>query len=247
MTQKKKKPGRRRTTIRGKPPQVEPSSVTIDETPAVHEYVNFTLELMLTGNAVSRTRILHVKSQDDCVVEGWDGQTVLAFVRKYAGIPAASPEEKAEKVEPFDALNTAVDVLVAEGKSAVNAFATSENARTNQSRNFTLLQGEQHTVNTLLKANQQWKMRLMLEAPQLNENVTRKCLVVAQAKQLGSGTCHVIANRVLPLTGTDNTLEVEMQGLAPGAYRIEAGVCIEGELFEPPLQSWLEGPLVQVY
>jgi len=248
MTQKKKKPGRRRTTIKSQLPQVEPSSVTIDETPAVHEYATFTLELMLTGNFVSRTRILHVKSNDECVVEGWDEQAVLAFVRRYAGIPTAPQSvEKEEKVEPFDVLNAAVDSLVAEGKSVTSVFAGSMDAKSDLSRNFTLLQGDQHTVNTLLKANQRWKMRLTLESPRLNENVARKCLVVAQAKQLGAGTYQVIANCVMPLAGAGNTLEVEMQGLAPGTYRIEAGVCIEGDSNEPPLQSWLEGPLVNVY
>lgn len=244
MTQKKKKPGRRRTTIKGELPQVEPSSVTIDETPAVHEYVNFTLELMLTGNAVSRTRILHVKSTDECVVEGWDEQAVLAFMRKYAGIPVALPEKRAE---PFDALNASVNTLVTEGKSAALAFALTKEDQPIQLSNFTMLQGEQHTVNIMLKARERWRLHLTLASPQLNEIAVRKCLVVAQARQLGAGTFHILADCVMPLTGADNALEVEMLGLEPGTYRIEAGVCIEGDLFEPPLQSWLEGPLVQVY
>lgn len=247
MNPKKKRPGRRRTTIKGELPQAESSSAAIDNAPAIHEYVTFTLELMQTGDMVSRARILHVKSKDECVVEGWDEQAVLAFVRKYAGIPAVQPEAQKEKTEPFDALNATIGTLVAEGKSVANAFAESVDADPDQARNFTLLQGEQHTVNTLLKAHQRWKMRLTLESPHLSESDTRKCLVVAQARQLGAGTYHVIANCVMPLAGTTNTLEVEMLGLAPGAYRIEAGVCVEGDPFEPPLQSWLEGPLVQVY
>lgn len=182
-------------------------------------YATFKVELLLDDEQhVRRTQVIHIQSGNEATWAGWDERGLVEFVSQRADL--RSPAPGAAPVDPGGGvrLSDLAPLIAPNGRP-----------------------------RHLVAAAQPFGVTLTIDLTEIAGGETPlDYAATVYAKRLGDGARQLVGETIGCLAGPERaTVQMQSNGLPPGAYRLEATVALKRT--HPDLRAQLEGGLLQVY
>ena len=213
-------------------------------------YAVYTLEFLLDeANAVRRTRVMHVQSQEEESWAGWDDQRLVQYIIQQAGL-----QVEAKITQEFEDLTSKETAR----KAAPVLQKAAEPAKAKLAGEFQVFSMETQTsqpgrTRWTMEGDQPITMRLKLDMVELErtKNTPINFLAEIYSKELGTGSRQLVGSSRGKINPEEmDTIDVECQWLSPGMHRLDAFVMLTSPDKEPQPGSsqvaFLDGGLFRV-
>lgn len=217
-----------------------------DATHNGQHYAVFTVELLLDKmNAVRRTRVMHVQSQEENTWAGWDENRLVTYFIEKAELPQSLSDAAPLSSElDMQTIQNLEGMRLGEGKLSGNLQLKSLEAR---------LAGFDREI-TSISQYQPVDLHLTLDLTQVESTLSPqiKYAVTVYSKNLKNSSLYTIGEAEGTVENADD-IKIVIKGsqLPVGAYRLEAIAMVsppsDDSRKHPSLMAIYEGQIVEVY